>query len=31
MCVISFITFVEPTGLVTFTRQSLEDFPEWER
>uniref|UniRef100_A0A8C8ZE67 poly(ADP-ribose) glycohydrolase n=1 Tax=Prolemur simus TaxID=1328070 RepID=A0A8C8ZE67_PROSS len=30
-CYFRRVTEKKPTGLVTFTRQSLEDFPEWER
>ncbi|KAG3264963.1 poly(ADP-ribose) glycohydrolase, transcript variant X1 [Ictidomys tridecemlineatus] len=30
-CYFRKVTEKKPTGLVTFTRQSLEDFPEWER
>ncbi|KAM6156870.1 poly(ADP-ribose) glycohydrolase isoform 2-T2 [Erethizon dorsatum] len=30
-CYFRRVTEKRPTGLVTFTRQSLEDFPEWER
>ncbi|XP_006874660.1 PREDICTED: poly(ADP-ribose) glycohydrolase isoform X2 [Chrysochloris asiatica] len=30
-CYFRRVTEKKPTGLVTFTRQSLEDFPDWER
>ncbi|XP_012395648.1 poly(ADP-ribose) glycohydrolase isoform X2 [Sarcophilus harrisii] len=30
-CYFRKVTEKKPTGLVTFTRQSLQDFPEWER
>ncbi|XP_042552253.1 poly(ADP-ribose) glycohydrolase isoform X1 [Dipodomys spectabilis] len=30
-CYFRRVTEKKPTGLVTFTRQSLEDFPEWDR